>query len=190
MTAPNTGTELEVALKERFDKLPKVVQDAITSADVEKRMRELADTSKLHVDQWQSLENEVMLTLLGVQPIGNLEKNIQNEVVVSSEVAKSLTDAVSKIVFEPIREQLERELAHPDAKAAEVSGVEAARTQILGNEDKPAAPAVPAVLPATPPAEPPSAKIARAPVSESYKAGETSAARKSVHDDPYREPPQ
>jgi len=185
----NAGNELEKALKERFAKLPVVVQQAITSADVEKRMRELADTNKLHLDQWQSLENEVMLALLGVQPIENLEKNIQSEVGVSAETAMTLANAVSKIVFEPIRAELERELSHPDAKAAHISGVDAARTQILAGEDKPAAPAAPAVLPATPPAEPPTGKIARAPVSESYKAGEVSSQRKAVADDPYRESP-
>ena len=89
MTAPNTETDLEKALKERFQKLPKVLQNAITSADVEKRMRELADTHKLHIDQWQSLENEVMLTLLGVQPIESLEKNIKSEVAVPDDAAKS-----------------------------------------------------------------------------------------------------
>ena len=189
MPAPNTGTELEIALKERFDKLPKVVQDAITSADVEKRMRELADTHKLHIDQWQALENEVMLTLLGVQPIEDLEKNIKSEVGVLDEIAKALTEDISKIVFEPIRAELERELEHPDAKAAEVSDVDGMRTQVLHDEAAPVVPAAPAVLPATPPTGAPTGKIERAPVSESYKAGETSAARKTVHDDPYREVP-
>lgn len=182
-------TDTQAVLKERFAELPKVVQNAITSADVRKRMRELADTHKLHLDQWETLENEVMMTLFGILPVDELRANIQKQVGVSTEIAEELTENISKIVFEPIREQLERELAHPEAKAAEVSGVEAARTQILGSEDKPAAPAAPAVLPATPPSEPPAGKIARAPVSESYKSGETSTARKSVHDDPYREPP-
>lgn len=176
-------------IKERFSTLPKVVQRAIISADIEKHLRELASTYKLHLDQWGTLENEVQLTLLGVQASEDLESNIKKELGVSDEVAKSLTENISKIVFEPIRAELERELEHPDAKAAAVSGVEAARTQILGGEDKPAAPAAPAVLPATPPSEPLAGKIVRAPVSESYKAGETSIARKSVHDDPYREPP-
>ena len=189
MPTANTDTELEKALKERFQKLPKVLQNAITSADVEKRMRGLADTHKLHLDQWQSLENEVMLTLLGVQPIEDLEKNLKNEIVVSSETAKLLAGDISKIVFAPIREELERELEHPDAKAAAVSDVEGARAQALTAEAASTAPAAPAVLPATPPAESPTTKIERAPVSESYKAGETSAERKSVHDDPYREIP-
>ncbi len=186
MPATETDIKLEENLKERFAKLPQVVQDAITSADVEKRMRKLADTHKLHLDQWQSLENEVMLSLLGIQPVEDLEKNIKSEVNVSADVAKALAGDISKIVFEPIRQELERQLEHPEAKAAEVSGVEAARTQIL--EEK-TAPVAPAVLPATPPAEPPTGKIERAPISSAYKAGEASTVRKSVEDDPYREPP-
>ncbi len=176
-------------IKERFARLPKVVQNAITSADIEKQLRGLATTHKLHLDQWETLENEVIMTLLGINPIEGLRNDLQKQLKVSDEIASALTADISKIVFEPIRAELERGLEHPDAKAAGVSDVEAARTQILGGEDKPAAPAAPTVLPATPPAEPPMGKIARAPVSESYKAGETSAARKSVHDDPYREIP-
>ncbi|MEK7134064.1 MAG: hypothetical protein AAB804_03260 [Patescibacteria group bacterium] len=185
MIATNIDNGLDQALKERFAKLPKVVQDAIMSADVEKHMRELAETHKLHLDQWQTLENEVMLALLGVQKAEDLEKNIKSEVGVPNDIAKALTENISKIVFEPIRAELERELEHPEAKAAEVSGVEAARAQVLGEN----APATPAVAPATPPAEPPTQKVERAPVSTAYKGGETSAVRVAVADDPYREPP-
>ena len=181
--------DLNEKIQARFKVLPKVVQNAITSADVQKRMRELAETHKLHLDQWQSLENEVMLTLLGFQASEELEENIKEGVEVSSEKAKALATDISKIVFEPIREELERELEHPEAKAAEVSGVEAVRNQTLRDAAGAPAPAASAVAPATPPAAAPTERVARAPISESYKAGETSVARKSVHDDPYREPP-
>ena len=176
-------------LQERFQKLPKVVQDAIHSADVEKHLRELANTHKLHLDQWQDLENEVMLTLMGFQPSEELEANIKSEVGVPQEIGAVLAADISKIVFEPIRQELERQLEAPDAKVASQTGVEVARAQELGTAPAPAAPSAPAVTPATPPASPPTEKAVRAPVSEAYKAGETSAARKSVHDDPYREVP-
>ena len=149
-------------------------------------MRALADTQKLHLDQWESLENEVMLSLLGFQPIEDLEKSIKNEVKVSDEVAKILTAEISKIVFEPIRQEMERQLEHPDAKPVEMTGVETASKDAIAAETKPAAPAV---VPATPPDAPNQEKAVRAPVSESYKPGETSVDRKQVHDDPYREPP-
>lgn len=178
-----TDSILKQDLQERFKGLPKVVQDAITSADVEKRMRELADTQKLHLDQWESLENEVMLALLGFQPVEDLEKNIKSEVGVSDEVAKTLTENISKIVFEPIREELERELEHPEAKAASLSGVEQAGKTALQTET------APQVAPATPPPPPNEQKSVRAPVSETYKPGQISTDRKEVHEDPYREPP-
>ena len=160
--------ELDTKLQERFKQLPKVVQDAITSADVEKRMRTLADTQKLHLDQWEALENEVMLALLGFQPVEDLEKNIKSEVNVSDEVATMLASEVSKIVFEPIREELERELAH-----------RALRRHL------------PRLLSCPLPRRHPQTrqKPCVRPQRKHIKPGEPSTERKVVHDDPYREPP-
>jgi hypothetical protein len=86
MPIPETN-EFQEAIKERFLKLPKVVQEAIVSADVQKHMRELAETQKLHLDQWESLENEVQMTLLGIHAAEDLTKNIEARVKVSNEVA-------------------------------------------------------------------------------------------------------
>ena len=100
------NTTLQQQLDEQFKQLPQIVQNAITSADIEKHLRALADTQRLHLDQWQKLENEVMLTLLGIQQIESLQRNIQSEVGVTSEVAQELAESINKIVFEPIRQEL------------------------------------------------------------------------------------
>ena len=201
--------EFNELVKERFAKLPKVVQAAITSADVQKRLRELADTHKLHLDQWEALENEVQYTLLGIQPSEDLVANIKSEVGVTEEVAQTLAADISKIVFEPIRQELERELGNENAVAEKTSAVEDVRTEMLARSSplssrteansmpKPlpatvtqTIPTSTPVAPATPPPPPPQGSAVRAAISEVYKAGESSAARKAVHDDPYREPPQ
>ena len=187
------NTTLQQQLDEQFKQLPQIVQNAITSADIEKHLRALADTQRLHLDQWQKLENEVMLTLLGIQQIESLQRNIQSEVGVTSEVAQELAESINKIVFEPIRQELERQLTHPDAQAKQVSDVEAARDQTLaGARSVPTAPSpsAPAVAPATPPAPAIDVKVTRPSESTAYKPGETSAQRAAVHDDPYREPPK
>lgn len=190
MDTKMTQDELNEKLQARFKQLPKVIQDAVTSADVEKQLRALAETNKLHIDQWQLLENDVMLTLFGFQLTEELADHLKADLDVSEEIATALAADISRIVFQPIRAELERELEHPDAKAAQISGVEEMRTQVLGEQVTGARLQVPVVAPATPPAEAPTGKIERAPVSAAYKAGETSAVRKSVEDDPYREPPQ
>src|SRR5258708_2344229 len=106
-------------VEERLAQLPKVVQNAIKSGDVKEHMQKLAERHKLHVDQWESLEREVQFTLLGFQPTEELEQNLKSEVGVTDEKAHELAVAIGESVFEPIREALERELDHPDAKATQ-----------------------------------------------------------------------
>ena len=79
MDNENIKPTIEDKLQERFLALPKAVQEAISSSDVEKHLRELSEVHKLHLDQWQKLENEVMLTLLGLEEAENLEENLKKE---------------------------------------------------------------------------------------------------------------
>ena len=182
--------DLNNALAERFSALPKVVQDAITSADVQKHLRELAEGHKLHVDQWQVLENNVMLTLLGFQPVTELTQHLQKDLGVSDEVAVELATNISTVVFSPIRSEMEQALSHPTALQAVVSNVDTLRTQTLqGDATESAAAAAPAtqpVMPATPPPPASDEKAVRAQVAPGYAAA-ASHERKSIEGDPYRE---
>ncbi|MDO8552481.1 MAG: hypothetical protein Q7S01_03030 [bacterium] len=109
----NDDKKLDDILKERLASLPLPVRNAITSADVEKGLRELADKHKLHLDQWETLENAVMLTLIGFKKIADLSENIEKEVGVDAETARAIASDITVIVFEPIRKELERELGEP-----------------------------------------------------------------------------
>ncbi len=157
-------------LKERFALLPKPVQDAITSADVQKRLRELGTQNKLHLDQLEVLENEVQMALFGLTSVQELQPNLQKELKIDAEQASALAKSVSTIVFEPIRAALEKELAQKGGAA-------------------PATPAAPAVVPATPPAPAPTATVERTPAPTTYTPSQPSTERKDIANDPYREPP-
>ncbi len=175
---------LKQILATQFTKLPKAVQTAITSADVEKEMRALAERHKLHLDQWQLLENEVFMAILGIKPAQEIVTNITKGVGVSQEMASEIVADITKIVFEPIREELERELGAPQAREEEMSDVDKLRQEVLAYKP----PTIQMVAPATPSSPPPTERIPRAPASGAYVPGETSAARANVVDDPYREP--
>jgi len=180
----------EEVMADRFARLPPSVQNAITSTDVEAHLRELAKTHQLHLDQWDLLENEVMLTLLGLQETSRLKDNIVKEVGVSDDVATVLANDIAEYVFHPIRNELERQLAHPAAQAAEVSDMDAMRTQQLADTNTPTAPAAAvasAVRPTTPPAPAPDEKAVRADVSATYLSQTPSHERKTIEGDPYRE---
>lgn len=187
----NDEQEFQQLIAERLATLPQVVQDAIKSGDVTHRMQKLAETHKLHFDQWETLEKEVQYTLLGFQPAEELEQNIKNEVGVSDEVAHALTIDIAQQVFEPIRQELERNLGNPEAKAVEVSAMETTREQAIASEKKASTPetvAVPkTVVPATPPAPAPQGTAKRAPIADTYLSSTPSHERKAIEGDPYRE---
>ena len=166
-------------IKERFFQLPHAVRNAISSASVEKHLRELSESYQLHFDQWEKLENEVMLALLGFQPAENLKHNIQREVGISAEVAQALANGISEHIFEPIRQELERETETLSAQER------ALEPQAESPQEMP----IPAaeILPATPPTPRPEARAVRASLSAVYKAGEMSSARAIIAEDPYRE---
>lgn len=187
--------EVDKLIEERFAQLPQIVKDAFTSADVTKHLQQLASSHKLHLDQWQKLETQVQYTLLGIEPIEQLEANIKKSVDVPDDVAHTLAEDISHTVFEPIREELERQLSNPDAKEKKVGSIDAARDSILAGEhaqtDQPSAtesmtsPVKPS--PATPPPEKPDTESQRSPISETYISGTPSHQRKSIDGDPYRE---
>ncbi len=185
--------DLKKKMQERFLQLPRAVRESITSADIEKRLRELATVHQLHVDQWDTLENEVMLTILGFDKPENLESNIRKQIGMAPQEARSLAESINDIVFEPIRRELERQLEHPAAEAKEMTGLEEAREHILGSSngaEKKDPPSVAAPLPPTPPQPQPQTTVVRMPASGAYKPGEASTVRASIVDDPYREAPK
>lgn len=172
-------------IEEQFQKLPSSVRKAITSGDIKEKFQKLVQVHKLHLDQWETIENLILLTILGIHPPQELPEKIVAESGLDSESASKLVEDVALLIFKPIREELERELGAPQAQEEEVSDMDKLRQEVLA--DKPAV--VPAVTPATPPAPPPSEKIARAPASGAYVPGQTSVERANVVDDPYRETP-
>lgn len=173
--------EFSAKLEARFKELPKALQDAITSADIANKLKELSETHKLHLDQWQKLENEVMLALMGFQRAEDLSENIKHEVGVPPETADMLAGDIAETIFLPIRENLEKELGVPPD-----SGRESPEENNVGISQTPSS----AVRPATPPAPPPLERAVRAPLQPSYGPQDGSQERKEVAGDPYREPIQ
>ena len=169
-------------IEEQFRSLPEPVKRAITSVETEKKFQELSEKYKLHLDQWSKLENQLMLTLLGLSEPEDLEKNIVQEIGLDETTATAIVNDASDVIFGPIREELERELEHPEAKEKEVSNVEQVRTQTLS-----ASSAAPTTTQAPKPEMP---RVMRAPISETYKPKIPSTERKAADGDPYREPAQ
>lgn len=193
----NDRAELKRVFEERLAQLPPAVQHALQKADVETRLRGLAGLHQLHIDQWELLENQVKLALYGFEDAANLQKNLQEVVGVDAATAETLGNDINDMIFEPVREELERELGNPEAKKEVVSDMETARQDILAEHATDLPTVLPvantgivkpsSILPATPPPPPPQGVVVRAPAPETYKPQEPSSVRPHVAGDPYRE---
>jgi hypothetical protein len=184
--------KLEEILAERFAALPVTVQSAINDASVEEKLRTLAGKHKLHLDQWVLLENEIMLTLLGISDPEDMAENIAKEVNVSKEVAEALVNDIAREIFTPIRELLQENLEGATEEVDTRPTIKADPSFDLPAEDVPA-PSTPAETEGegetadtetTPEKQ---FKEASQPSSGAYQSGKLSTERKDVADDPYRE---
>ncbi len=177
MDDDKTQPDIEEQFKTRFAELPQQVQRAIESADVQKNLQLLSTKHKLHIDQWELLENEVRLVLYGFQPAEKLEENIARELEMPLESAQALANDIATTVFEPIRNELEQELKE------QTQGTEKTPEERLAE----IAASVATVLPATPPPPKPEGAVIRAPTSPLYTQASRSHERSAPDGDPYRE---
>jgi hypothetical protein len=95
-------TELEADLKERFDKLPKDVQQAILAVDYEKVLKEITQRYHLHIDQGAKLETETTLVMLGLVSPKEYSKSLIFEARIDPKAAEFIAGEVNEKIFRPI----------------------------------------------------------------------------------------
>lgn len=177
---------VKTLIEQHFNALPQVVRDAIESGHIDEKFKGLAAKYHLHYDEWQKVENLIMLTVLGLSPAEDLVKDITAQTSIGPERADSLVDDVSLSVFKPIHDEMQRQLGHPEAQDEQADDVEKLRRSAIAaeSESERLGPV------GTPPAPPPAEQAIRAPTTGAYKPGGTSAERtgkEGVAADPYRE---
>jgi hypothetical protein len=100
--------EISMALREQMEKLPPEVQRAVTSPDLRKKIKEIGDRNKLHIDQIGLLEDETVLVMIGLEEPADFTDNIASHVRMEKEVAQRVSGEVSEKVFIPIRDAMKK----------------------------------------------------------------------------------
>lgn len=171
-------TDIAQEMKKRFDALPESIRHSIADAHVEQKLRTLAQKHSLHLDKWVLLENEIMLILLGIEDAKDMVTNVAREVNIDVQRAEALVKDVITEVFDPIRAQMQQELSEGGREAHARASERAAQERAHAQNDVPTA--------HTPEPERPDIK-SRPTDNTVYRPGESSAGRRDVEEDPYRE---
>lgn len=91
--------------KEYLGSLPINIQHALISEDVSRAITSIAEQFGLNNTR-DDFGNEIMLIMMGIEPIIDLEKNIAERFGKNTEEAKVIGETVRKELFLPIQESL------------------------------------------------------------------------------------
>lgn len=100
----NKGSEIE----QRLAELPQDVRDAVLSAQLGENVRKIGQGHGLHIDQIGTLEDEVMLVMLGFFEPEAFSGQIAAQLQIPAADAGAIAGEVNQQIFLPIRESLKR----------------------------------------------------------------------------------
>ena len=93
-------------IQNRFEQLPKEIQDAVTSADVHDSIVSIAKKYNLHIDQEGELVDQVGLAMLGLSPSKDFTTNFSNSSGVDMATARSISEDINNQIFAKIRNSM------------------------------------------------------------------------------------
>ncbi|HYF10258.1 MAG TPA: hypothetical protein VD967_01470 [Candidatus Paceibacterota bacterium] len=101
-------------LKESFDRLPSLVQEAILGAEVSQAVQAIGKKRSLLLDQVGDLETEVMLLLVGLADSEEFPDNLEKNLGVDSSLAQDIAADVNEFILEPIKARMIEGTAEED----------------------------------------------------------------------------
>ena len=100
--------ETDKIIAEHMQVLPVYVKDAFKAAQPFEKIRAIAADFKLHIDQTETLEQEVLLVMLGLESPDTFIDETSKSFDLSEEDSRKLVDRISSELFMPIRDAMQR----------------------------------------------------------------------------------
>lgn len=110
--------ETDILIQNHIKALPSYVRDAFIAAKPFEKIQSISVDFKLHVDEAERLQSEVLLVMLGLTPPDEFIEKTSKTFGLSDEDSTKLVDRISADLFMPIRDAMQRyieELAQKDA---------------------------------------------------------------------------
>ncbi len=122
------GPESKKLIQEAYSRLPKRVQEAITSANLAEKFSTISRKHNLHIDQANALETETFLVMLELEPTKNYLENIERELRLTRDEARSISDDVNESILKDIKDSLKETYAGEEEEVDEPVRINAGPT--------------------------------------------------------------
>lgn len=127
--------EMKKIIEERMAKLPSDLKSAISSIDLESAFSEITKRNRLLIDQAGILQNEILMTVLGIEPLANFVSNISRELSIPSEKALEIAKNTDELIFKNIRSYLQKLNQEEDEiEGKEIAGSRGETSDILDRD--------------------------------------------------------
>ena len=114
-------------IKERFDRLPKELQAALSSNEIHEKIRDIGEDQGLMIDQVGELVDQVGLVILGVAKSSDFVADTSRRLSINSDRAQRIAEKINTEIFENLKNELtERESSPEIAAESGVSSLERA----------------------------------------------------------------
>ncbi len=98
--------ETKKIIKERFDALPKNIQDTILSTNYQEALIEFGKKYQLNVEQLGILERETTLVMMGLTSLKDFEVELTRELNIDKVKGNQIVNDINEKVFLKVRESL------------------------------------------------------------------------------------
>lgn len=155
-------------LREKYNKLPEELKDAIFSEDVARAIRNISQKYKLPIDKTGELASEVGDVFLGITHPRDFTGNLAQRLRTDQLTTRNIAEDVNKEIFSPVRESLKK--LHSEKEEEDAPKIPEKEPAAPGMTEHPA-PITPAAPPKTafsdvlPPRTFPSAPTPSAPIT-------------------------
>lgn len=95
-------------LEEKYRSIPDNVRQAISSSEVNQKLRKITDKYKLQFDEAEDLTKEIGFVMLGLKKPDHFIKNAQQAAQVDFQTAKKIVEDVNEIIFKGIKNSLKK----------------------------------------------------------------------------------
>lgn len=89
-------------IKEKFESSPKEIQEYLSNREWEKTINDITAIEGLNVEQKQSLQNELLFIMLGLDLPKNLIKNLFTELQIDSVRAENISKILNEKIIKPL----------------------------------------------------------------------------------------
>ncbi|MFA6079829.1 MAG: hypothetical protein WC779_08805 [Candidatus Omnitrophota bacterium] len=103
-------------IQDKFEKLPKDLQDAISSAEVRGTIQAVGEKHSLLIDQLGEMVDLIGLIMLGLSPSKDFVKNFSREANVDIDTATEIANDINTEVFGKIRSSMQQIQAQEETK--------------------------------------------------------------------------